>query len=126
MLTSSFLKKLLILKKATKEWPEVVVSVGDTGFTQSIRRATKTGALRKIASKIYSSNLEDTPANIIKRHRHQILSQMFPKGVISHRSALNGGISSDGVVILTYKYTKTIKIHGLTIRLIKGAGLEAV
>lgn len=109
-------------KKESKDWPEVVFSVGDKSATQSIRRAAKAGVLRKIAPKIYSSNLEDTPDNIVKRHRYQILGRLFPKGVISHRSALDGGISSDGTVILTYKYTKNIKLPGLIIRLLKGPG----
>lgn len=109
-------------KKESRDWPEVVISVGDTNFTQSIRRAAKAGVLRKIASKIYSSNLEDTPENIIKRHRYQILGQLFPKGVISHRSAFEGGISADGIIILTYKYTKTVELPGLIIKLFKGPG----
>ncbi len=76
-------------KKESKNWPEVVISLGDKSVSQSIRRAAK-AILRKIASKIYSSNLEDTPENIIKRHRYQILGRLFPSGVISHRSALDG------------------------------------
>lgn len=112
-------------KKESKEWPEVVISIGDKSLTQSIRRAAKAGSLRKIAKKIYSSNLEDTPENIIKRHRYQILGRLFPKGVISHRSALDGGISSDGTVILTYKYTRIVKLPGLIIRLIQGPGADS-
>lgn len=38
------------------------------------------------------------------------------------RSALEGGISSEGYVILTYKYSKTITLPGLIIRLIRGPG----
>jgi len=112
-------------KKTSKDWPEVIVSAGDKNATQSISRAVKAGTLRKIASKIYSSNLEDAPENIIKRHRYQILGSLFPKGIISHRSAFDGGISSDGTVILTYKYTKTVTLPGLTIRLIKGPGPDS-
>ena len=107
-------------KKTSKDWPEVIVSTGDKNATQSISRAVKAGILRKIAPKIYSSNLEDTPENIVKRHRYQILGSLFPKGIISHRSAFDGGISPDGTVILTYKYTKTATLPGLTIRLIEG------
>jgi Fic family protein len=109
-------------KKESKDWPELIVSRGDKASTQSIRRAAKAGILRKIASKIYSSNLIDTPENIIKRHRYQILGQMYPNSIISHRSAFDGGISPDGIVFLTYKYTKVVKFPGLTVRLLQGPG----
>ncbi len=109
-------------KKASKDWPEIVISMGEKSWTQSIRRAAKAGILRKIASKIYSSNLSDTPENIIKRHRHLILSHLFPQAIISHRSALDGGTSPEGTVVLTYKYTKTVRLPGLTIRLVEGPG----
>ncbi len=109
-------------KKATSQWPEVVVSIGDKSYTQAVRRAAKAGVLRKIGSKIYSSNLKDTPENIIKRHRYQILGQLFPKAVISHRSALDGGILAEGAVFLTYKYTRTVQWPGLTVRLVRGPG----
>lgn len=112
-------------KKASKDWPEIVIGLGEKNTTQSIRRAAKDGALRKIASKIYTSNLIDRPENIIKRHRYQILGRLFPQGVISHRSAFDGGISPDGTVILTYKYTKVVQLPGLTIRLIKGPGPDS-
>jgi hypothetical protein len=112
-------------QKKSKEWPEIIFSLGDKNTTQSIRRAAKAGTIRKIASKIYSSNLEDTPDNIIKRHLYQILGRLFPQAVISHRSALDGGISPDGTIILTYKYTKIVKLPGLTIRLIEGPGPDS-
>lgn len=112
-------------KKESSNWPEIVFSSGDLLYTQSIRRAAKAGILKKIAPKIYSSNLEETPENIIKRHRYQILGLLFPNAVISHSSAFNGGISADGTVILTYKYTKNVELPGLSIKLVKGPGPDS-
>lgn len=107
------------------KWPELVISSGDKKSRDTIRRAVKAGLLRPIASKIYSSNFKDSPEEIIKRHRYQILKSFFPQAVISHRSAFDGGISREGIVVLTYKYTKTIKIPGLTVRLFKGPSPDA-
>ncbi len=101
------------------QWPEVVFS-STNRLSQAIRRAVKSGKLYKIAPKIYTSNLIDTPIQIIKRHAYQILSKLFPQAVISHRSALEGGISSEGIVILSYKYSKNISLPGLKICLVKG------
>ena len=110
----------IMRKKASKEWSEIVISTRDKSRTQAMRRAVKAGILRKITSKIYSTNLEDSAESIIRRFRYQIIIALFPKGIISHRSAFDGGISSDGTIILTYRYSKIVKLPGLTIRLIKG------
>lgn len=109
-------------KKESMKWPELVVSIGDANLTQAIRRAVKSGVLRKIASKIYTTNFDDSAESIIKRHRYQIINQLFPNGVISHRSAFDGGISADGSIILSYKYSKIFKLPGLIVRLIRGPG----
>ena len=112
----------MIKSLKTKEWPEIVISSGEGHLSQTIRRAVLAKQLRKIAPRIYTSNFTDDPKQIIQRNRYQLLGQLFPEAVISHRSALEGGISAEGQVILTYKYSKTVTLPGLTIRLIKGPG----
>ncbi len=104
------------------EWPEVVFSSSDTKTTARIHRAIKAEVLRKLAPRIYTSNMKDKPVDIIKRNRYLIISHLFPEGVISHRSALEGGVSPAGFIVLSYKYTKKISLPGLTIRLIEGPG----
>ena len=106
----------------THEWPEIVISSKDNKTSQAIRRAHLAGKLYKIAPRVYTSNFKDSPETIIKRHRHQILGELFPQAIISHRSALDGGIATDGSIVLTYKYTKKVQLPGLTIRFIKGPG----
>lgn len=103
-----------------KSFAEITFGTEDPTISQSIRRAIKSGKLRKIAPKIYTSNFEDSPENIFFRHRYYILGKLFPGAVISHRSALEGGFSSDKTIVLTYKYTKNITLPGMIIRLIKG------
>lgn len=113
------------MKKSDLElWPELVFVGHEKHRSALIRNAVKSGILRSLAPKIYTSNLKDSPESIIKRNRYQILGSLFPQGVISYRSALEGGISSEGVVFLTYKYTKNIDLPGLKIRLIKGPGTD--
>ena len=109
-------------KNQPTEWPEIVLSSSVARLSQAVRRAIKSGKLRKIATRVYTSNFSDSPEEIIKRHRYFLLSKLFPNAVISYRSALVGGISSEGTVILTYKYTKSVELPGLCIRLVKGPG----
>lgn len=110
------------MKKKHSDWPEIVFSSSDVRLSQAISRALKAGLLRKIAPRIYTSNLTDNPEEIIKKHRYYILSKLYPNSVISHRSALEGGISKEGSVIISYKYNGVVLLPGLTIRLIKGPG----
>jgi hypothetical protein len=101
---------------------EIVLGSRDSQVSRAISNAVKTKKLRKIAPRIYTSNMSDNPSAIINRNQYFILGKIFPGAVISHRSALEGGPTKDGVIFLTYHYTKKIHLPGLTIRLLKGEG----
>jgi predicted transcriptional regulator of viral defense system len=73
--------------------PEIVF-----GGDPNIRHAVNKGILHKIASKIYTPNKIDGREDIMRRHRFLILSHLFPEGIISHRSALEGGFTPDGTI----------------------------
>lgn len=109
-------------KISQHEWPEIVFGSSDSRESQAIRRAIQAGVLKKIAPRLYTSNLVDSPVAIVSRNCYQILGTLFPNAVISHRSALEGGVSKEGIIFLTYKYPKKISLPGLTVRLIKGQG----
>ncbi|MHB1948208.1 MAG: Fic family protein [Gammaproteobacteria bacterium] len=111
-------------KNSHEQWPEIIFGSQESRLSQAIRRAVLKGQLRKIAPRLYTSNLKDSPATIITRNCFYILGELYPNAVISHRSALEGGISKEGVIFLTYKYSKKISLPGLTIRLLKGHGAQ--
>lgn len=101
-------------------WPEVVFGSADSKNSQAIRRAVAAGELKKIASRLYTSNLKDAPEKIVTRNLFHILGHFFPEAILSHRSALEGGAPKEGMLVLTYKYTKNFTLPGVTVRLIKG------
>lgn len=102
-----------------ERWPEIVFGSSDSTISQAIRRAVHAGKLRKIAPRIYTSNLKEPLATIVARNAYLILGELYPRAIISHRSALEGGISK-GSIFLTYKYTKKISLPGLNIYLQAG------
>ncbi|MBI3298241.1 MAG: Fic family protein [Elusimicrobia bacterium] len=102
--------------------PELVFSSGDKRETDRIYHLVRTGKLRKIAPKLYSSNLIDDPKKIVRDHLYEILGRRFPRAVLSHRTALEGKPSANGTVFLTYTYTKKFRLPGHTIRVLKGPG----
>lgn len=101
---------------------EVLYSSSDPAISRQLSKLEKGGHIRKIASRIYTSNFEDTVENIIIRNIFPILGNLYPGAVLSHRSAFEFSPTVTGQLFVTYKYTKKVKLPGITIRFIDGWG----
>jgi hypothetical protein len=101
---------------------EIVFGSADTRISTAISREVRAGRLRRIAPKLYTTNLKDPPESIVRRHLYRILAHYYPGSVVSHRSALEGGLTREDTIFLTYKYTKRVTLPGITIRLLQGKG----
>jgi hypothetical protein len=99
---------------------EVLFGSSDKAESRKIASLEKKGIIKKIAPRIYSSNLEEEPNVIVKRNWLQIVSKLYPGSLLSHRSALEFKPSAEGHIFITYTYTKNIELPGLTIHFIKG------
>lgn len=102
--------------KALRNLLEVVV--GSTEVRSS--KQVKSGRLRKIATRVYTTNMDDSPEDIIRRNVFYILGLLYPHAVISHRSAFELKPTNEGDIFLTYKYTKKITLPGITVHLLQG------
>jgi len=78
--------------------------------------------IRKIAPRVYSTNLEETPSSIVKRNILEILGNLYPEAVLSHRSAFEFKPTATNQLFVTYTYTKKIKLPGITINFLEGKG----
>jgi len=114
--------KLLIEKNLQPSVDEIVFGSSDHALSYKIRSYEKAGIIKKIAPKLYTSNLNEQPEVLIKRNWYRILSHNFPAALMSHRSALKFQPSVAGEVFITYKYTKNIELPGLVVRSLKGKG----
>ncbi|MEA1867265.1 MAG: cell filamentation protein Fic, partial [Thermodesulfobacteriota bacterium] len=103
-----------------KNIPEVVFGSSDKSISQSISRMVKSGKLRKLMPRVYTSNFNDPAEVIVGRNLYLILGKLFPGALLSHRTALEGRPTMDHTIFLTYKYTKKVELPGFTVRLIKG------
>ena len=101
---------------------EVIFSSSDPKQAKVINRLLKEHLIRKIAPRIYSGNLTDAPEKIVKRNLFNILGKLYPKAMLSHRSALEFKLTSTGNIFLTFTYTKKISLPGITIRFLEGPG----
>ncbi|KAA6331151.1 hypothetical protein EZS27_020212 [termite gut metagenome] len=66
---------------------EIIFSSSDKSLSNQINKAEKEGKIKKIAPRIYTTNLRDSERYIFKRNFFEILKWRFPNAVISHRSA---------------------------------------
>lgn len=114
------LKVFIMEKNSQLHLQEIIYGSPDSTISRQISKLEKEGKIRKIASKIYTSNFEDTPEDIIQRNIFPILGNQYPEAVLSHRSAFEFKPTSSGQIFVTYKYTKKIKLPGITIRFMDG------
>ena len=99
---------------------EIIFASSEKKESRRITGLLKGKLVRKIAPRIYTSNLEEDPALIIRRNWYRILANQFPEALLSHRSALEFKPTPEGHIFLTYSYTSNVSIPGLTIHLLKG------
>lgn len=101
---------------------EIIFSSSDSRTSRAIGALVKEGKLKKIAPKIYTTNLQEGPDVIIFRNRFKIIGHLYPGVVLSHRSALEFKPTDTGDMFLTYSYDRKVKLPGLTLNLMQGHG----
>lgn len=97
---------------------EVIIS--DTASRNNLSYAVGTGKLRKLATKVYTSNLHDAPEAIIRRNLWQIVSALVPGALIADRTALELKPAADGSVFVIADRKREVALPGVTIRPRKG------
>lgn len=104
---------------------DTLILYSELGSAQvrAVQRRIAAGGLRRIAPGVVTRLAEDAWPALIKRERIRVLAALFPKAVIGPRSAFIGGAPTpDGVMYLTYTYTRRVQLPGLTVQLVDGPG----
>lgn len=100
---------------------EIVFSSSDPNVSRQISSFEKEGKLKKIAPRLYTSNMIDSVENIVRRNIIDILAWRYPGAIISHRSANELRPTKSGDFFLTATQSKRITdIPGIVINLLKG------
>lgn len=110
------------LKRKNLTLPEILFSSNDPSESRELSRLRKEGIIKKIASRVYTSNLVDDPERIIARNIFPIIGRLYPGSVLSFRSALEAKISPKRNLYLTYSYKNNVELPGVTLRFSKGPG----
>lgn len=108
-------------KKLPLHLQEVIFGSKDSTISNQVSKLLKAGALRKIAPRIYSPNMEEPVEEIIARNLFQILGNLYPGTILSHRSAFEFQPTKTGQLFLTTTYTKKVHLPGVTLQFLAGA-----
>ena len=97
---------------------EIIFGSSNPNISRVISKKEKDGELRKLAPRIYTTNLIDSPANIVRRNLIEILVYRYPNALISHRSAKEMRPTSTGDFFLTNSTTRRVTdLPGIIYRL---------
>jgi Uncharacterized conserved protein len=104
---------------------DILFANGDPKFDRGLQRRAKEGHLKRVAPGVYvQPGTDEEVAGRIKRNWQKIAAHAVPGAVVSHRSALTGGITPSDEVVLSHptRFNRRIRYPGLTLVLLKGPG----
>ncbi|MBL7758208.1 MAG: Fic family protein, partial [Chitinophagaceae bacterium] len=101
---------------------EILFGSSDKSESAKISALEKAGTIKKIAPRLYTSNLTEPSETIVKRNWYKILAYQYSDAIMSHRSALEFRPTPGGHIYLTYTYTRNVELPGITIHLLEGPG----
>ena len=100
---------------------EILFGSSDPNISRLLSQKEKIGELKKLAPRIYTTNLHDSPENIVRRNLIDILNYRYPEAIISHRSAKEMRPTSTGDFFLTYSTSRRVTdLPGIKLNFIKG------
>ena len=100
---------------------ELILATDDANESKMLSRLLEKGRVRKLAPKVYTTNLIDSPESIIRRNLMELLAWRLPGCVISYRSAQSMRPTEKGNIYITYSFTKRIESYpGVILNVIEG------
>lgn len=100
--------------------PEVFVS--ETAISKAVSAAVARGQLRKLASRLYTRNLDEEPERLVCRTWYYLVTSYYPDALITDRTALENRPAADGSVCLISNKKRDVVLPGLVFRPRKGPG----
>ena len=87
---------------------EIIFGSSNPNISRVLSKKEKDGELRKVAPRIYTTNLVDSLENIVRRNLIDILAYRYPDAIISHRSAKEMRPTATGDFFLTNSTTRRV------------------
>lgn len=103
-----------MLEKNLQPLNEVIIGSARPDVAKLLLRLKRDGRVKRIAPRIYTTNLTDSAENIIRRNLWIIVGNLWPGARLCHRTAFEYA-PCDGHIFLAYKYTRKICLPGVTV-----------
>lgn len=101
----------------------LVLAGEDKTLARRLQRLAQQGQLRRIYAGIYTDDLVQPLESVVRQELFALTSLIARRGIISHRSALDGGRpTAAGNVFLTGPNRRNFSLPGVTLRMVRGAG----
>lgn len=104
---------------ATTRLQEIIIGTAEK--SREIGKLAKQGLVRKIASRVYTSNLDEAPEKVVRRNWYRLVSDLFPDALLSHRSALERMPTPEGHLYISYSHKRLVELPGLILHFSKGS-----
>ena len=92
---------------------------------RKLQRQAAAGVLSRVYVGVYAAKQSDDElAALVRRSWQRIVGVVVPGGVVSHISAMRGGVLPSAEVVLSHptSFNKKVALPGLTVRLVRGPG----
>lgn len=92
---------------------------------RQLQRRAASGTYMRVCKGVYASHMaQDELAAVVRRNWQRVLGVMVPGGVVSHISAMQGGVLPNGDVTVSHPtaFNKKILLPGLQVRVVQGPG----
>lgn len=103
-----------MLERNLQSLNEVIIGSARSDVAKLLMRLKREGKVKRLAPRIYTTNLTDTAENIIRRNLWVIAGNLWSGARLSYRTAFEYA-PHDGHVFLAYKYTRKIRLPGVTV-----------
>ena len=108
-------------------WPTGprTVFFDDMAGSTTLSKAVGEGRIRRLAPKIYTTDMASEPAEIVRANPWRILAKLLPAAVIVDRSAAEGGRISNGTLFVAAETQRQrVSLPGLEIRIRPGHAID--
>lgn len=103
----------------------LIFGTSESVGANALAKLVKNKQARKLASRLYTTDLTGTPEEIVRRDLPAIIGHFYPGAVISYRTAIEAMPSPAGAYHITYGRRDRIhRLPGVTLRVWSGVAAE--
>ena len=88
----------------------------------TLDRYVRDGRVRRLATGLYTSNVDDPVDEIVRRNVYDIAGLLFPEAVVSERSHVVGGLTAENELMLVADRTADVAVGPVVYRARRGPG----